>query len=202
MKRRKTSRVTIEIYDEDGVLCESVGGPMTHEEVKDQMIEILRNDGIPVIRQHGKHEAVEETGKDNRKLEEMPSIAKVLTEALESWGKPKATVHFECGEIKPLSIPMVLEYEFDGIKFHAAGHPLDVHTANRDLLMRIFEEDVGGVKFDSEACPPCERRGGRHTCAELYPGERCQDERRIAEHDQRCPLRKVRPEGGKVADDL
>jgi hypothetical protein len=51
------------------------------------------------------------------------------------------------GEIRVLDlpkvemIPMVLEYEFDGIKFHAAGHPLDVHAANEALLKRVFEEE-------------------------------------------------------------
>lgn len=107
-KRKDTSRVTIEIYDEDGLLCESVGGLMTHQEVKDTMIDVLRNDGIPVIRQHAKHAPL----------------------ADDMQGKPD--LH---------AIPMVLDYEFDGIKFHACGHPLDVHAANNALLKRIFEEE-------------------------------------------------------------
>lgn len=110
-KRKDTSRVTIEIYDEDGLLCESVGGLMTHQEVKDKMIDVLRNDGIPVIRQHAKHEAVEDDVKGKAKLTELHAI------------------------------PMVLDYEFDGIKFRACGHPLDVHAANNALLKRIFEEE-------------------------------------------------------------
>lgn len=108
-KRKDTSRVTIEIYDEDGLLCESVGGLMTHQEVKDKMIDVLRNDGIPVIRQHAKHAPLED------KLTELKAL--------------------------PATIPMVLDYEFDGIKFHACGHPLDVHAANNALLKRIFEEE-------------------------------------------------------------
>lgn len=118
-KRKDTSRVTIEIYDEDGLLCESVGGTYTHEEVKDQMIEILLNDGIPVIRRHAKHEAAKSVEDDN-----MPKLQGVLN-------APKL----------PATIPMVLDYEFDGIKFHACGHPLDVHVANDALLKRIFEEE-------------------------------------------------------------
>ena len=140
-KRKETSRVTIEIYDEDGVLCESVGGPMTHEEVKDQMIEILRNDGIPVIRQHGKHEAVEDVKEDTRAQEEMPFAMKTLKGMLDAWSNPKEIVPGDIGTIKPFTIPMVLEYEFDGIKFHAAGNPMDVHAANNALLKRIFEEN-------------------------------------------------------------
>ena len=56
---RKTSKVSIDVYDADGELCESIGGPMDFEDVKEQMLEILRNDGIPVIRRHGKHEKAE-----------------------------------------------------------------------------------------------------------------------------------------------
>lgn len=118
-KRKDTSRVTIEIYDEDGLLCESVGGLMTHQEVKDKMIDVLRNDGIPVIRQHAKHAPVKSVEDDN-----MPKLQGVLN-------VPKL----------PTTIPMVLDYEFDGIKFHACGHPLDVHAANNALLKRIFEEE-------------------------------------------------------------
>jgi hypothetical protein len=107
-KRKDTSRVTIEIYDEDGLLCESVGGLMTHQEVKDKMIDVLRNDGIPVIRQHAKHAPLEDDVQEKTELH---------------------------------AVPMVLDYEFDGIKFRACGHPLDVHAANNALLKRIFEEE-------------------------------------------------------------
>ena len=61
MKNRKaTSKVTIEIYDEDGVLAESIGGDMDFGDVRSQMIDVLKNDGIPVIRRHGKHEHQED----------------------------------------------------------------------------------------------------------------------------------------------
>ena len=109
--RKRKRRVTIEIYDADGAMRESIGGQYTFREIRDMMRDIIQNDGIPVIRQLGKHEAVESDG-----------------------------------EIRVLNLPkvemihMVLEYEFDGIKFHAAGHPLDVHAANEALLKRVFEE--------------------------------------------------------------
>ena len=60
--RHKTKNLTIEIYDEDGELCESVGGPMDFEDVKAHMIDTLRNDGIPVIRSHEKKKAEPVTG--------------------------------------------------------------------------------------------------------------------------------------------
>ena len=136
MKIRKSkSRVTIEIYDAEGEMRESIGGQYTFREIRDMMRDIIQNDGIPVIRQLGKHEAVEE----NTKKDEMPFALGALMGALEEWGKPKAMV--KDGGFMPLTMPMVLEYEFDGIKFHAAGHPLDVHVANEALLTRVFEEE-------------------------------------------------------------
>ena len=108
MNRKDKSRVTIEIYDADGEMRESVGGQYTFREIRDMMRDIVQNDGLPVIRQLGKHEAVEDVT--------VPDLPKVEV------------------------IPMVLEYEFDGIKLKAAGNPLDVHAANKDLLRRVFEE--------------------------------------------------------------
>lgn len=114
MKRNEKSRVTIEIYDEDGDLRESLGGEYTFRQIRSMLQDILHDEGIPVIRQLGKHAKAEDV-------------------------KPTAEgKHLPAPEMK--TIPMVLEYEFDGIKFHAAGHPLDVHCANEALLKRIFEE--------------------------------------------------------------
>ena len=57
--RQKTSKVSIDIYDLDGEHCETLGGPMDGYDLKAQMIDILKNDGIPVVRCHGKHEAAD-----------------------------------------------------------------------------------------------------------------------------------------------
>ena len=114
MERNEKSRITIEIYDEDGDLRESLGGEYTFRQIRCMMEDIINNDGIPVIRQLGKHAKAEDV-------------------------KPTAEgKHLPETEMK--TIHMVLEYEYDGIKFHAAGHPLDVHAANNALLKRIFEE--------------------------------------------------------------
>ena len=111
--RKNKSRVTIEIYDADGEMRESIGGQYNFREIRDMMRDIIQNDGIPVIRQLGKHGVVEHAKDPEFKLLNLPKFD---------------------------PIPMVLEYEFDGIKFHAAGHPLDVHCANEALLKRVFEE--------------------------------------------------------------
>lgn len=46
-------KVTIDIYDAEGELCESVIGPMDYEDVREKMIEIIKNDGVPVVRIKG-----------------------------------------------------------------------------------------------------------------------------------------------------
>ena len=48
-----TRRAVIDIYDEDGVKCESVGGAFEFDDVRETMMDALRNDGIPVIRMAG-----------------------------------------------------------------------------------------------------------------------------------------------------
>jgi len=111
--RRNKSRVTSELYDADGEMRESIGGQYTFREIRDMMRDIVQNDGIPVIRQLGKHEAKEHEKDPEWKLLDLPKVD---------------------------PIPMVLEYKFDGIEFRAAGHPLDVHCANEALLKRVFEE--------------------------------------------------------------
>lgn len=50
---RNLRKVTIDVYDEDGCLCESVTGPMDYEDVREKMIEIIKNDGVPVARIKG-----------------------------------------------------------------------------------------------------------------------------------------------------
>lgn len=135
--RRNKSRVTIEIYDADGEMRESIGGQYTFREIRDMMRDIVQNDGIPVIRQLGKHEAV----KDECKKDEVPFALDALKGALDAWGKPKALMQVKDENVMPLTMPMVLEYKFDGIEFRAAGHPLDVHCANEALLKRVFEEE-------------------------------------------------------------
>lgn len=114
MNHKDKSRMTIMIYDADGELRESLGGEYTYRQIRSMLKAIIANDGIPVIRQLGKHAMVEDV--------------KPAVEA-----KPMAVPETK-------TAPMVLEYKFDGVEFRAAGHPLDVHCANEALLKRIFEE--------------------------------------------------------------
>ncbi len=138
MEMKKGTRVTIEIYDADGEYCESFSGRLGYEEIRERMIDALKNDGIPVIRHRGKHETVEE---DNGFLndamrEKMKEMSWIVNEVM----KQKQHVHVMNDSIVPLPMRMMLDYEFDGIKFHAAGNAEDVHKANEALLKRVFEE--------------------------------------------------------------
>ena len=76
----KKPGVTIEVYDEGGVMCESIGGPMNYEDIRATMISILKNDGIPVIRQHA----------NAKRAEQQPA---------KTWEQPMA-VHITYGDVK------------------------------------------------------------------------------------------------------
>lgn len=116
----KKTNLTIEVYTDEGLMHESIGGPMDFEDVRATMISVLKNDGIPVVRVHRKHTPVaEDVGKH----------------------AAKEIMDFKRNNQQLQTMPMVLEYEFDGVKFRACGHPLDVHAANNALLKRIFEEE-------------------------------------------------------------
>lgn len=103
---KKRKKLILDVYDQDGVKVRSIEGIFTAGDLADKMMDVLEEDGIPVVRLQGA------TGG-----ERAPHQATYET------------------------MPMVLHYEFDGIKFHAAGHPLDVHCANDALLKRVFEEE-------------------------------------------------------------
>ena len=70
------SRLTIEVYTEEGLMHESIGGIMDFEGLKATMISVLKNDGIPVVRIQGKHAAKEPQEKkpDSRVWEQPISI--------------------------------------------------------------------------------------------------------------------------------
>lgn len=109
----KKQHFTIEVYDDDAVLRESIGGPMDFDDVRATMISILKNDGIPVIRQLGKHAAAETDGKHAPKVVPKPQI----------WEQP-----------------MAIHIEYDGVKFSATGKYEDVMDAQAEFLKAIFEE--------------------------------------------------------------
>lgn len=138
--------VTISIYDADGLLCESVGGRMGYDEVKDIMINTLRNDGIPVIR-------VSERSKD---CDEPGNKVKEHKEIVDAWrGKYHQDSQGEDAPVKeyvagatedskrmesngPL---LTLEWEVDGIRFHAFGAGRDVIDAQYDFLRSMTTEE-------------------------------------------------------------
>lgn len=113
-------RVTIEVYDAEGVLCESIGGPMDYEDLKEQMISILRNDGIPVLKQHEKHAEKADKSVSVHKADTVPPAIPPV---------PK---------FEPL---LQLRWEFEGIKFDAIGKYDDVMDAQHEFLQGILEEE-------------------------------------------------------------
>ena len=115
MKKRNTAKVTIDIYDLDGELCESVGGPMDGEDVKEQMIDILKNDGIPVIRRHAKHEAADD---QDRRGGNLPPAAQ--SDGFEQ--------------------PMTVSIKVGDVHFVATGKYDDVMDAQAEFLAAVFEE--------------------------------------------------------------
>ena len=109
---RKTSKISIDIYDADGTLCECIGGTMDYEDVKEQMLEALKNDGIPVIRRHGKHEKVEPAhDQHTNALPPMPKFEPLLQ----------------------------LRWEYEGVKFDAVGKYDDVMDAQAEFIRAMME---------------------------------------------------------------
>ena len=137
-------RVTIEVYDADGVLCESIGGPMDFEDVKATMISVLKNEGIPVLKYHGKHEKAEPDKGESKKVirEAMQGNKEELAKAL----MDVLHIDNEGNRARPApadpcpSLPLHLKWEYDGIKFDAMGQYDDVMDAQAEFLQKITEE--------------------------------------------------------------
>lgn len=138
---RKTSKVSIDVYDADGELCENIGGPMDFEDVKEKMLEILRNDGIPVIRWHGKHEKTEPDKGESKQViraamqGNREELGKALMDVLHIG--PAGTTIPPVPKFEPL---LQLKWEFEGIKFDAIGKYDDVMDAQAEFLDSILEE--------------------------------------------------------------
>ena len=111
----KQEKVRIEIYDEDGGIRESVGGRMDWDEIREIMLEALKNDGIPVLIKEGQEKKVDmnATRMGNEEKREDAWV----------WEQPM-TVHIE----------------YDGLKFSATGRFDDVMEAQEEFLGRIIEE--------------------------------------------------------------
>ena len=120
----KKQSYTIEVYDEDAVLRESIGGPMDFDDVRATMESILRNDGIPVIRQLGKHAA---------------ATSSVSASAASSLGEG-AIDGKHAAKPQPWEQPMCLHIKYDGVEFSATGRYEDVMDAQAEFLRAIFEE--------------------------------------------------------------
>lgn len=144
---KKTSKVSIDIYDADGELCESIGGPMDYEDVKEQMLEILRNDAIPVIRRHGKHEKDEPDKGESKQViraalqGNREELAKALMDVLHIDNEGNRTLPAPADtEVSKFLPPLLLKWEFEGVKFEAVGKYEDVMDAQAEFLQGIMEE--------------------------------------------------------------
>lgn len=110
----KKTNLTIEVYTDEGLMHESIGGPMDFEDVRATMISVLKNDGIPVVRVHSKKAPAAENAGKHAAKEDKPCQA---------WEQPLC-LHIEC----------------DGVKFSATGKYEDVMDAQAEFLKAIFEE--------------------------------------------------------------
>lgn len=111
----KQDKVRIEIYDEDGDMRESVGGRMDWDEIREIMLEALKNDGLPVLskQETGEKGTMDTTSMDNDDKRE------------DEWFWEQ---------------PMTVHIEYDGLKFSATGRFDDVMEAQEEFLGRIIEE--------------------------------------------------------------
>lgn len=154
-------KIHIDIYDTDGELCETIGGRMDADEIIDAMVEALRNEGIPVLREGAKapipdkaaKAAMKEVSKivkatvsgmdDERALSYVESCCEAADENLTApKGKPLFPPSpWPCNEsIKPLPMPLVLRWKVGEIEFSACGDADDVLDA-QDEFFEKFPED-------------------------------------------------------------
>lgn len=101
-------KVTIDIYDAEGELCESVIGPMDYEDVREKMIEIIKNDGVPVVRIKGE---VPRKIKIEKKKDEKPCFSPVFPDF-----KLPVSVTVKIGDTISLSVTGNSEQIEDAVK--------------------------------------------------------------------------------------
>lgn len=104
------SRMTIEVYNDEGKMHESIGGHMDFEGLKATMLSILKNDGIPIVRHVGKHAAKDQVE------------------------KPEASC------IREWEQPMAIHIEYDGLIYSATGRYEDVLDAQNEFLQAILSD--------------------------------------------------------------
>lgn len=101
-------KVTIDIYDAEGELCESVIGPMDYEDVREKMIEVIKNDGVPVVWIKGE---VPRKIKVEKKEETKPCFSPLLPDF-----KLPVSVTVKIGDTVSLSVTGGSEQIEDAIK--------------------------------------------------------------------------------------
>lgn len=132
MKNPK-KHVSIRIYDDEGELHESIVGRMTYHDVRDVMINALKSDGIPVLRASVPAQA--------EPIKEPYCKPQVHKEIVEEWRGA-----YVKGSNAPVQERMesllTVDWEYEGIKFHAFGAGRDVIDAQYDLLKMLADRPL------------------------------------------------------------
>lgn len=113
--------ITIRVYDDEGSLCESLGGRLGYDEIREYMLKCLENDGIPVLRVD---EPAEELLWEPEAKKPGPAKCKDLAPA------PVP--------LPRIPLPLKIEWEYPCCKFAASGDPQDVLEAH-DAYMAHLE---------------------------------------------------------------
>ena len=137
---KTTMPVLIKVYDFDGDVRQEIEGSMAAEELHELLGEIIKNDGIPVVRdlklatQQRGCKCHQESGE---RL--MEAIRKVLPMIKAGEGNQQP--------------PMVLEYKTPEVTFAAAGEAEAVMESSMDVLEAVYGEDAGYFIVKGEGVP-------------------------------------------------
>lgn len=104
-------KITVDIYDDEGDLVESIGGRYDGGELLDLLEDVIRNDGIPIIR---KAERPHPTSQGSATF-------------------PKGEGKEDNGS------RLIVHVQFGGMTFHAEGRAEDVLDAQADFMAAALE---------------------------------------------------------------
>ena len=139
-------KIRIDIYDADGELCETIGGRMSADEIIETMVEALRNEGIPVLRE-GAKAPIPDKGDNGviinealNKSKEAKAAMKEIAQLLKE-GKPLFQPNpWPCnGSIAPQPLPLIMRWKVGDIEFNCSGAADDVLDAQDDFFDRFPE---------------------------------------------------------------
>lgn len=137
---KTTMPVLIKVYDFDGDVRQEIEGSMAAEELHELLGEIIKNDGIPVVR--------------DLKLANQPKGCKCHQEAgeklMEAIRKVMPMIQPAEGKQHP---PMVLEYKTPEVSFAADGEAEAVMESSMDVLEAVYGDEPGYYIVKGEGVP-------------------------------------------------